>query len=160
MRFLHPERIYGTSSAGAPLSPSSHSTFLFSTACGLLLRNGAPQPLCLQSLPDSFHCNGGVPPSRGLHRPPLLRSPRFPAVHPFSLQPLTKCSSRNSFVLTTIHFHGGCTPPSRKVLWSYFDLRASVSAVKAESFLKSGSASASLSSGGSLKCCSTSNSMS
>src|ERR1700741_1434761 len=35
----------------------------------------------------------------------------------------------------------------------YFDLRARVSAVKAESLLKSGSASASLSSSGSLKCC-------
>jgi len=47
-----------------------------------------------------------------------------------------------------------------KVLWSYFDLRASVSVVKAESLLKSGSASASLSSGGSLKCWSTFDSMS
>src|SRR5260370_1190257 len=31
-------------------------------------------------------------------------------VHPLSLQPLTKCSSRNSFVFKTIHFDGGvCT---------------------------------------------------
>jgi hypothetical protein len=38
------------------------------------------------------------------------RSPLFPAIHPFSLQSLTKCSSSNPFVLITIHFHGGCTP--------------------------------------------------
>jgi hypothetical protein len=46
-----------------------------------------------------------------LHRLPFLQSALFPAVHPISLQSLTKCSSRNFFVLTTIHFHGGCTPP-------------------------------------------------
>src|SRR5882762_10295548 len=32
---------------------------------------------------------------------------KSPVVHPLSVQPLTKCSSRNSFVLKTIHFHGG-----------------------------------------------------
>jgi len=52
---------------------------------------------------------GGVPPSPHLHRMPLLQSALFPVVHPISLQPLTKRSSRNSFALTTIHFHGGCT---------------------------------------------------
>src|SRR5467141_1705894 len=36
---------------------------------------------------------------------------KSPVVHPLSVQPLTKCSSRNSFVLKTIHFHGGCTLP-------------------------------------------------
>jgi hypothetical protein len=46
-----------------------------------------------------------------LHRLPFLQSALFPALHPISLQSLTKCSSRNFFVLTTIHFHGGCTPP-------------------------------------------------
>jgi hypothetical protein len=45
------------------------------------------------------------------HRLPLLQSALFPAVPPISLQALIKCSSRNSFVLTTIHFHGGCIPP-------------------------------------------------
>src|ERR1700674_209919 len=43
-------------------------------------------------------------------RLPLLQSLLFPVVHPISLQPFTKCSSRNSFALKTIHFHGGCTP--------------------------------------------------
>jgi hypothetical protein len=38
------------------------------------------------------------------------RSSLFPAIHPVSVQPLTKCSSSNPFVLITIHFHGGCTP--------------------------------------------------
>src|SRR5713226_890176 len=27
----------------------------------------------------------------------------------FSFQPLARCPSRNSFLLITIHFHGGCT---------------------------------------------------
>ncbi len=35
-------------------------------------------------------------------------------VYPLSIQPLTKCSSRNSFVLKTIHFHGGVYPPHRR----------------------------------------------
>jgi hypothetical protein len=59
------------------------------------------------------------PSQQGVHPLPLFildrhptRSLPFPAVHPISLQPLTICSSRNSFVLTTIHFHGGCIPPS------------------------------------------------
>src|SRR6266404_844038 len=42
---------------------------------------------------------------------------KSPVVHPLSIQPLTKCSLHNSFVLKTIHFHGGgrgvpfLTPP-------------------------------------------------
>jgi hypothetical protein len=40
-----------------------------------------------------------------------IPSPPFPAVHPVSLQSLTKCPSRNSFVFITFYFHGGCTPP-------------------------------------------------
>jgi hypothetical protein len=47
----------------------------------------------------------------------LLANPLFPPVHPFSLQPLTECSSSNSFVLTTIHFHGGCTPLPPSILF-------------------------------------------
>jgi hypothetical protein len=43
-----------------------------------------------------------------------IRSPLLPAIHPFSLQPFAKCSSRNSFILTTIHFHGGCIPPLKR----------------------------------------------
>src|SRR6266851_4054327 len=34
-----------------------------------------------------------------------------PVVHPVSVQQLTKCSSRKSFVLKTIHFDGGVPPP-------------------------------------------------
>jgi hypothetical protein len=49
------------------------------------------------------------PPSLFLDRH-SIRSPLLPAIHPFSLQPLTKWSSRNSFVLTTIYFHGGVYP--------------------------------------------------
>jgi hypothetical protein len=59
---------------------------------------------------------GYPPPSLFLGRH-SIRSPLFPAIHPFSLQPFTKCSSSNSFVLTTIHFHGGCIPPLK---WNAF----------------------------------------
>jgi hypothetical protein len=36
---------------------------------------------------------------------------KFPVVHPLSVQPLTKCFSRNPFVLKTIHFDGGGVHP-------------------------------------------------
>ena len=35
---------------------------------------------------------------------------KFPVVHPLSIQQVTKCFSRNSFVLKTIHFYGGYPP--------------------------------------------------
>src|SRR5713101_615921 len=38
----------------------------------------------------------------------------FTVAHPLSLQPLTKCSSRNSFVFKTIHFDGGVYTPSNE----------------------------------------------
>src|SRR5258708_39528067 len=41
---------------------------------------------------------------------PPSRVTKSPVVHPLSVQTLTKCFSRNSFVLKTIHFDGGCTP--------------------------------------------------
>jgi hypothetical protein len=57
------------------------------------------------------------------YRPHLRRSPLslrsfhlpshlslFTVVHLLSVQPLTKCSPRNSFVLKTIHFDGGVYP--------------------------------------------------
>ena len=54
-------------------------------------------------------------------RSPLSRSFRLPShlllftvVHPLSIQPLTKCSFRNSFVFKTIHFDGGCVYPSTR----------------------------------------------
>jgi hypothetical protein len=53
----------------------------------------------------------GYPPSSLFLDRHSIPSPRFPALHPISLQLLTKCSSCNSFALTTIHFHGGCIPP-------------------------------------------------
>jgi hypothetical protein len=88
-----------------------HSTPLLSIASALFSSTALTQPFSFQSLPHSFYRNGGIPPSRYLHRLALLQSPLFPVVHPVSLQPLTKCSSRNSFALTTTHFHGGCIPP-------------------------------------------------
>src|SRR6266581_5640488 len=54
-------------------------------------------------------------------RAPLSRPFRLPShlllftvVHPLSIQPLRKCSSRNSFVFKTIHFDGGVHPSTRK----------------------------------------------
>ena len=38
----------------------------------------------------------------------------FTIVYPLSIQPLRKCSFRNSFVLKTIHFDGGCVPLSEE----------------------------------------------
>src|SRR5260370_37702616 len=35
---------------------------------------------------------------------------KFPVVHPLSIQQVTKCFSRNSFVLNTFHFDGGVPP--------------------------------------------------
>jgi hypothetical protein len=46
-----------------PLVYCRHSTPLFPATCGLCLHNGRPQPISFQSLADSFHRNGGVPPS-------------------------------------------------------------------------------------------------
>src|SRR5467141_1807955 len=37
---------------------------------------------------------------------------KFPVVHPLSIQQVTKCFSRNFFVLKTIHFDGGGVYPS------------------------------------------------
>ena len=44
-----------------------------------------------------------------LHQSAESQVTKSPVVHPLSVQQLTKCYSRNSFVLRTIHFHGGCT---------------------------------------------------
>ncbi len=48
---------------------------------------------------------------RSFHLPSHLSL--FTVVHSLSVQPLTKCSSRNSFVFKTIHFDGGYAPPLR-----------------------------------------------
>jgi hypothetical protein len=68
------------------IAPRLHSTSFFSVVSGLLLHNGRPQPLCLQSLPDSFHRHGGIyprAPHRGCCYPVALRRKRF--YPPFSL---------------------------------------------------------------------------
>jgi hypothetical protein len=71
----------------------------------------------LSSLLFSLPCGhfpsqqGGTPPPSLFLDCQSLQSPLFPAIHPIPLQQLTKCSSHNSFVLTTIHFHGGGYTP-------------------------------------------------
>jgi hypothetical protein len=63
-------------------SPSSLKSFNSFAINGFqtLLRNGRPQPLYFQTLPDSFHCNGGVYPLSPRACPQLLKK-RRPAIH-------------------------------------------------------------------------------
>jgi hypothetical protein len=62
------------------------------------------------SLQTIFLTTDRYTPSLHLHRLPLFQSALFPAVDLISLQPFTKCPSSKSFVLITIHFHGGVYP--------------------------------------------------
>ena len=49
-----------------------------------------------------------------IHLSPVTKSP---VVHPLSVQLVTKCFSRNSFVLKTIHFSWGvCTPLNEEIM--------------------------------------------
>src|SRR5258706_9527362 len=52
--------------------------------------------------------------------PALSASPvtKSPVVHPLSVQLLTKCYSRNSFVLKMIHFDGGGVHPFFPPSWA------------------------------------------
>jgi hypothetical protein len=66
------------------------------------------QPVCFQIHP----CNGDMPPFPPclftlLHRSIESQVTKSPVVHPLYAQQLTKCSSRNCFLLKTIHFDGG-----------------------------------------------------
>ena len=93
--------------------------------------NSAPFliPFFFPLAPKSFPCHTSAKspvspsiaalPKTGVSKPSTCRTCETPGaspvtkssvVHPLSAQPLTKCSLRNSFVLKTIHFHGGCTP--------------------------------------------------
>jgi hypothetical protein len=71
------------------------------------------QPVCFQ-----IHaCNGDMPPFPPclftlLHRSIESQVTKSPVAHPLYAQQLTKCSSRNSFILKTIHFDGGYGVPS------------------------------------------------
>jgi len=47
-----------------------------------------------------------------LHRPIESQVTKSPVAHPLYAQQLTKCSSRNCFILKTIHFDGGYGVPS------------------------------------------------
>jgi hypothetical protein len=89
-----------------------HSSLPIYPLCFLTLTDSSAQwrPATLLSsiasglFPSQWGC---TPPSRYFFRLLVHQSPLFPVVHPIFLQRLTKCSSRNSFALTTIHFHGG-----------------------------------------------------
>ena len=96
----------------SPLLPISYS-HAYTTATLHLL--------CHQSVTRSFPHDGGCTPflpfrftlkkPEGPLRPPSIAQERqFTGADPHSIQQLTNCSSRNPFLLITIHFHGGCTP--------------------------------------------------
>jgi hypothetical protein len=95
--------------------PSLHSTSFFSISCGLLLHNGRPQPFSFQSLPASFHRNGGVYPfSQNVFRE--RATPRSePVAVPLRLQqirfyPLSLCAVADHF----LHNEGGTPLPQSR----------------------------------------------
>jgi hypothetical protein len=55
----HPRRNAANAASSIPLESFNFFTF---NGFRTLLHNGRPQSFSLQSLPDSFYCNGGVPP--------------------------------------------------------------------------------------------------
>ncbi len=61
-------------------------------------------PHALTPVASIFYKNIG---GRGRLQLTPLGTPKFPSRIPFSFQPLARCPSRNSFLLITIHFHGG-----------------------------------------------------
>src|SRR6266851_2026500 len=63
-----------------------------------------PTPRPLTPVASIFYKNIG---GRGRLQLTPLGTPKFPSRIPFSFQPLARCPSRNSFLLITIHFHGG-----------------------------------------------------
>ncbi len=63
-------------------------------------------PFC-RLLPAALPAHGLYPVCLDLSR---LGTAKNPSCIHFSFQSLARCPSRNSFLLITIHFHGGCTP--------------------------------------------------
>jgi hypothetical protein len=76
-------------------SPKPFNSFT-SNGFRTLLHNGAPQPMCFQMLPDSFHYNGGVYPS--------LDSPLSLCTHAHSLRDLLPRVSRGHLPGVTYSF--------------------------------------------------------
>jgi hypothetical protein len=107
-----------TSGASVPLDPqlsisrcpssNSFASYSLRTLSSLLHQECSPTHLKSERsalFPKTPGCMGFL--AALFTHLPFLGSALFPVVHPISLQPLTKCSSRNSFALTTIHFHWG-----------------------------------------------------
>jgi hypothetical protein len=99
--------------------PCSHSSLFFSEDYALFSATGVPQPFAYQSLPHSFHCDGGCTrctPSRRSHRRVYLTNfhsgTRPPAAHLPFFQSLAQCPFCNSFVFTFMHVIGGVPPPA------------------------------------------------
>jgi hypothetical protein len=105
-----------------PLFPSSPVSPLLPISYSYTYTTATHQPLWIQSLTRSFHHDGEVYPllplrlalkklKGPLHPPSIAQEPQFTGADPHSIQQLTKCSSRNPFLLITIHFHGGGYTP-------------------------------------------------
>src|SRR6266851_1920026 len=76
----------------------SHSSLFFSEDCALFSATALSQPLAYQTLPHSFHRDGGCTPYPHRHRLPRSRrgdEKTFPATHLESV--LTNGDARNSF---------------------------------------------------------------
>jgi hypothetical protein len=98
-----------------PLFPSPPLSPLLPAPYSLTYTTATPHLLCNQFVTHSFHHDGGCTPLfqlRTAHPPSNAQKPKFPVVDPHSAQQLTKCSSRNPFLLMTFHFDGGGVPPS------------------------------------------------
>ncbi len=107
---LQPRSGHPTALSPRPLLHPRHSTPFISNSFRTLSRNGRTSTSFLSIACRLFPSQWGCTPPCYFHRLPRLQSPRFPVVHRISLRSVTKCSSRNPFALTTIHFHVGCTP--------------------------------------------------
>jgi hypothetical protein len=108
---IHPRRSLdsfpGLIPIPCPLSRNYHGIIFFAD----------PHPLTPIESNSYRNRRGALLPSRAPrfaerrhHQLSRLGTPENTSCIHFSFQTLARCSSRNSFALTTIHFHGGCTP--------------------------------------------------
>src|SRR5712664_1231434 len=89
-----------------PFPPSSHSTRFFSDNCALFSATANPQPFWKQSIPHSFHLDGGIPPLFPFwNSPHVAHSPFFSITYAVPILQV--------FSFDTHPSNGGCTPSRR-----------------------------------------------
>lgn len=96
-----------------PLFPSPPLSPLLPIRYSHTYTTATSQLLCHQSVTHPFHHDGGCTPllhSEGIQPPSSRSRVKLPVVDPLCIQQVTTCLARNSFLLLTIHFMGGCTP--------------------------------------------------